>query len=270
MIIRSRHLSQKKTWVFFFIVFASVFALPLQAQHKKNAFDSTYHHKNTIKINLSPYLLYESPFVLSYERALNKYRTFSITGGTLKFPSLGLLDLSNLGFRDEKNASGYTLGGDYRFYLQKENKYLAPHGIYLGPYLNYFNFSNGRNAIFTDSSGAQSNITLSTDLSLVNIGVELGYQFVLWDRFTLDFTIIAPSITSYVAYLNLGGNIDEAHKGLINQEILQALINHFPMLNKLISDKSITISGSGTANSRNAVWAPGLKFSLFLGYRFGK
>jgi hypothetical protein len=199
---------------------------------------------------------------------LSKYRTFSITAGVLKFPSLGLLDLQNLGFRDEKNSSGFTLGGDYRFYLQKENKYMAPHGIYLGPYVNYFSFSNGRNAIYTDSSGAQSNITLTTKLSLLNIGIELGYQFVLWDRLTIDFTIIAPSITSYVAYLNLGGNIDDAHKGQINQEILQAIINHFPALNKLISDKSISFSG--TANSRSAVWAPGLKFSLFLGYRFGK
>jgi hypothetical protein len=102
----------------------------------------------------------------------------------------------------------------------------------------------------------------------MNVGIELGYQFVVWDRLTIDFTIIAPSLTSYVVYLNLDGNIDTEHKGQINQDILQALINRFPMLNKLISDKSITYSG--TSHTRSAVWAPGLKFSFFLGYRFGK
>jgi len=249
--------------------FSVVFLMNVvQAQHRKNAFDSSYHHKNNIKINLSPYIIYDNPIVLSYERSVSKYQTFSITAGTLKFPSLGLLDISNVQFRNEKSASGYTFGGDYRFYLKKENKYMAPHGVYLGPYFSYFNFSNGRSATFTDSAGNQSDFDLSTKISLLNIGIELGYQFVIWDRLTIDLIMIAPSLTSYVAYFNLNGNINGAHEGQINQEVLQAILNHFPFLNKLVSNKNI--SYSGVANSRNAVWAPGLKFSIFLGYRFGK
>jgi hypothetical protein len=259
-----------------FIILASIILgfsdffliLSANAQHKKNAFDSTYHHKNNVKINLSPYLIYENPIVLSYERSVNKYQTFAITAGYLKFPSLGLLNIPNVNFKNEKSSSGYTFGGEYRFYLQKENKYMAPHGVYLGPYFSYFNFDNSRSATFIDSAGNQSDFSLSTSISLLNIGVELGYQFVIWDRLTIDLIMIAPSITSYLAEFNLTGSVNDAHKGQINEEVKQAILNHFPFLNKLVSDKSVSVSG--VANSHNSVWAPGLKFSIFLGYRFGK
>jgi len=239
---------------------------PVRAQQAANAYDSSYLHRNNIKINLSAWVLYDDVFILSYERSINKHQTLAITGGLLQFPSFGSLSLNNMHFEQTLKRNGFTIGSEYRFYLAKENKFAAPHGLYLGPYFNYYHFTNERSLIFTDSSGNQSSGTLNSKINVVNLGIQIGYQFVLWKRFTVDLILFAPSISSYSADLNIVGNIDPDHQIEINTEIVEALKNHFPLLNKLISDRSVSVSGN--FHNKSAVLAPGLRYSVFIGYRF--
>jgi hypothetical protein len=241
---------------------------PTQAQLSKNIYDSTYRHRNNIKLNLSSWTLYNNVFVVSYERSVTKHQTFAVTGGVLEFPSFSLLDLSNINFKSSASRSGFTIGGEYRFYLAKENKYAAPHGLYVGPYMNYFHFNTTRNLDFTDSNGNVSSASLGSKISIFNLGVQVGYQFVLWDRMTIDLILLAPSISSYSADFTFDGNINTDHQIQISQELVDALKNHFPLLNKLISDRSVHVSGN--VHNNVSSWAPGLRFTIFLGYRFGK
>jgi len=248
--------------------FALLVFCPAKAQLSKSLYDSTYRHKNNIKLNLTSWALYNSVFVLSYERSVTKHQTFAITGGMMQFPSFGLLDLSNVKFQNASSKSGFTIGGEYRFYLAKENKYAAPHGLYIGPYLNYYHFNSSRNISFTDSSGNVSTADLGSKISVFNIGLQVGYQFVLWDRFTIDMILFAPSLSRYSADFTFDGNLNPNHEIQVNQELVNALKNHFPLLNKLISDGSLHVDGQ-THNNASA-WAPGLRFTFFVGYRFGK
>ena len=239
-----------------------------KAQLSKSVYDSTYIHKNNIKFNVTAWALYNNAFVFSYERSVTKHQTFAITGGLIEFPSFGLLDLSNTKFDKTSNKSGYTIGGEYRFFLAKENKYAAPHGLYIGPYTNYYHFTGSRGVSFTDSSGNVSSADMGSKITVFNLGLQVGYQFVLWDRMTIDLVLFAPSISRYSADFTFEGNLNEDHKIQISQEVIEALKNHFPLLNKLITEGSLHVSGD--VHNKASVWAPGLRYTLFVGYRFGK
>jgi len=224
--------------------------------------DSLSSRKNIIKYHFVSSMLYKSSFLLSYERTLKKNRSFAVMGGYLQFP-VGLKLGSRLRLVDSNKKSGFAFGGEYRFYLEKENKYPAPHGIYIGPYINTYRFNNERTLSFTDSNGITSMASLQSDIGVLNVGVQLGYQFVFKDRWTLDLIFLGPSVSQYALKLGLDGSLNIS-EGEIKDEILQGLLDRFPLLDNFVEDKEINLQG------RSSSWAPGFRYQFNVGYRFGK
>lgn len=221
-------------------------------------------YANNVKVNVSSWLLYNKAFVLSYERTINAHQTAAVTGGYMELPQLLNVNLKDIDIRKNVSQSGYMFGGEYRFYLARENKYAPPHGLYIGPYVTYYHFDNKRNLSVRDSAGNPLDLTLKTSISNFNIGFELGYQFILAKRISLDFILIGPSIANYTAKFKLDGNIDPESAQFYNQELAEALINRFPLLNKLFENKEVDVQGNGN------VWAPGFRYAIFVGYTFGR
>jgi len=225
--------------------------------HKKN-------FKNTIKLNLSNRVIYDNALQLGYERVFNNNRSLNIFLGYNEFPgdlSLGL-DSTKLGNSNKK--SGYVFGGEYRFYLSKENKYDAPHGIYLAPFISFYHFNSDREIIHTDTAGVESSALLSTKINFVNIGGELGYQFVLGKnkRWVIDAVMFGPAITSYNFKAKLDNHLPGLDDNEVAQKVIEALKEKLPLLNDITSDKGATKSGT------EAFWSVGFRYSISVGFRF--
>lgn len=216
--------------------------------------------KNTIKLDLTSHLFFSKAFVFSYERVMKPHQTLVVTAGYQEFQPFSNLG-ANIVVTDDKSATGLKFGADYRFYLQKENKFAAPHGVYIGPYLSYLNFNNTRE-LEIDNNGTPETAELSTNLHIFNIGFQLGYQFVINDRWTIDMVFVGPSISNYRINMDIDGYTGNPED--IQNDIIKALIDRFPAFEDLIRDKSI--SGSGKSNS----WSYGYRYQLQVGYRFGK
>ena len=73
---------------------------------------------NIIKYNVSGMLLYDKSLQFGYERILNSKHSFSVFGGVAHFPTL--LAVPALSAVTTSSRGGFTLGADYRFYLQKK------------------------------------------------------------------------------------------------------------------------------------------------------
>jgi hypothetical protein len=226
--------------------------------HTKAQSDST--RKNTIKLDLTSYMLYRNAIVFSYERIVKPSQTFVLTAGVQQFPNLGSLD--SVSVTKNKRANGQKFGAEYRFYLKKENKYSVPHGVYIGPYFSYLKFKNTR-GIEVDNEGIIESGDLVTKLSVINFGVQLGYQFVFNNRWTLDFVFAGPSISNYYAKMNLDGNFTFDVEDVENQ-VIDALIDQFPGLDDLINDKEIS------GNGKISTWGYGYRYQLQVGYHFGR
>jgi hypothetical protein len=223
----------------------------------------TTQRKNTIKLDLTSHWLYSNALTFSYERVTkNKpFQTWGITAGLQEFPSLGG-DFGGVTVKRDYNASGLKLGGEYRFYLKKENKYGAPRGVYLGPYTTFHNYSNSR-SIEVDNDGTPENANLKTDLNVLNIGVQLGYQFVLNNRWTIDLVFVGPSISNYRFKANLDGNFTFDPDEITN-EVLLALMDKYPGFSDLIQE------GDFVSQGKFNKWAYGYRYQLQVGYHFGR
>jgi hypothetical protein len=225
--------------------------------------DSTQssQRRNTIKLDLTSYWLYRNALGLSFERITKSNQSFVVSLGYQEFPRASTLG-SNVVVRENRDRNGYKFGGEYRFYLRKENKYPAPRGIYLGPYFAYHGFNNER-TIEVDNDGTLEEAILDSKFRIFNIGFQVGYQFVLNNRWTIDLIFIGPSVSHYKYDLELGGNYT-FDKEDIQNEIILDLIDRFPVLDEVISDKEAT--GSGTLDT----WAYGYRYQIHVGYHFGK
>ena len=90
-------------------------------------------YKNTVRFNITnPLIFGGQSLIFGYERMIKDYQSFSINLGTASYPALvydrsdTILLLNRTNYKDR----GFHISGDYRFYLESENKYPAPRGIY--------------------------------------------------------------------------------------------------------------------------------------------
>jgi hypothetical protein len=165
---------------------------------------------------------------------------------------------SSLSFNRDKQKSGFSLGSEYRFYLAKENKYDAPHGVYLAPFVSFYHFNNQR----TGRDSLNSNfLTLNTSISFLNFGGELGYQFVIKKRLVIDCVLLGPALSSYYFNIKLDGSTSGDQNEKL-QEIIAALKEKFPLLNDLTKGSGITSSGISN------FWSLGFRYAIHIGYRF--
>jgi hypothetical protein len=225
------------------------------AQGQKN--DSLSSRNEIIGFNLSSHILYTTSFIISYEHVLKNNNSFAITAGYLEFPNLILSD-SAVEARGNVKKSGYTIGAEYRFYLKKQNKYAAPHGVYIGPYASYYHFMNVRDMVVLNEL-TSTDVTLTSKFNIVNLGFQLGYQFIFNDRWSLDMIFAGPSLSLYG--LNISSDVPiDVNK---ESEIVKALIARFPMLDDFIDTQSMSF------NKANFQLGPGYRYLFKVGYKFG-
>jgi hypothetical protein len=220
-------------------------------------------HKNVIKFNPTPMILWSWKNVtFSYERILNPRQSVSIELGYLVFPKLiadTVIDLVNI-TSSEKWGLNATM--EYRFYLTKLNSRPVPAGLYIGPYLTYYRyqFKNGLD-IFpakVDTTGM-----IKGDFWAFNLGVELGYQFVFWKRWTLDMVLVGPSISYYGGKTEITGNLDGSQIEQLNEALFDKLITRFPGITAF-STTGVTFQQTGKLD----VFRMGFRYLVQIGFHF--
>lgn len=241
------------------ILFLAVW-IPAHAQK-----GDTTLRKNVIKLDITSYWLYRNAVVFAYERVIknNPHQTWGVIAGYQQFPTvLGTIDNTSVNVTRETQASGVKIGGEYRFYLQKENKYRAPHGVYLGPYTTFHNYSNGR-SLEIDNNGVLEYANLKSDLNILNIGVQLGYQFVLNNRWAIDLVFIGPSVSNYSFKTSMDGNYTFDPDEITNDVVLD-LMERFPAFKELVNE------GEFASKGKVSTWAYGYRYQFQIGYHFGR
>jgi len=228
---------------------ACLFCLVLSSQaafsQQGDSAAKTRSGKNVIRYNLSGALLFgiDKCIIFGYERVIRPNQSISVNFGTIALPKV--LDISTDSFHlaQESNSKGVNASIDYRFYLRKENKYLPPHGVYIGPYYSYNRFTKDNRFDYT-GNGSASNVTTNSEFTINTVGFEMGYQFIVWKRLTLDFLMVGPGMGFYNYKATINDNLDPAKKKQILDALDQMLTQKFPGLNYVFSDKELSASGN--------------------------
>jgi hypothetical protein len=257
------HTNNKNFWLillkkFSLVAVILIVSMHVNAQQDTSKIANEKQYKNVIKLNITSWILYSNGVQMNYERILSKNKSITIFGGIIQFPMPSIIENSPLQFDKNKSKSGYVIGSEYRFYLSAENKDAAPHGVYLAPFISYYHFNNQRYGRDTTN---QDNLTLNTSMGFLNIGGELGYQFVIKKRFVIDCVMFGPAITSYYFGVNLTGNTSGDYSERV-QEILEAIKQKYPLLKDLSNGQKVSTSGISN------FWSLGFRYAIHIGYRF--
>lgn len=224
--------------------------------------DTMPPHKNVVRVNITyPLLFGGNNFVLGYERVVKPHQSFSVNFGFTNLPKIKSFDLDSLSAGSESKTTGFNISADYRFYLKKENKFLAPRGIYIGPYAFYYNFKRESDLNF-QNDGIVKGLDSEMKLDIYGGGVELGYQFLFWKRVTLDLVLIGPGIASYSFKASVDGDIDEDDLSDVQDELKAWIEEKFPGSDIVWGDQSLDAKGSVRTTS------VGFRYLIHVGFNF--
>lgn len=254
-----------------FVILFPIISFSQEIQENSNTTEETEKvekvRKNTIRVNITnPIIIQPTTAIIGYERTLGDHQSFSVDFGINQLPEIKkrnyqLDETTTLVGRGNNNELGIHATADYRFYFAKENKYRAPRGIYFGPYISHNSFKKTNQWELTseDFDGL-----LETDIKFTinTIGIELGYQFIISERFALDFIMIGPGLSNYNFKLKTDTNLSEE-----DQELLYGKINDF--LAEKIPGYNIVIDGEGLEKNGSVNTTTfGYRFMINIGYRF--
>lgn len=227
----------------------------------EKGFPEEKYKKNIIKWNLTPFVLWDSRNInLSYERVLNPYRSFSVNAGIFLLPTSGIYDSLNIESALKQN--GLTVSGDYRFYIKNRNLKQAPDGLYWGPYASFHNYRFENEINLLNNPDFDGNLLLDGNINIFSAGAEIGYQFIIKERLSIDLVFIGPSLSVYTGGLKLEGEVEsDDYEDYLNA-IRDILVGKLPILGDLIS------KGEFNDNGASASIGFGLRYLIQIGYRF--
>jgi len=237
--------------------------LLISASYTYGQTDTIIHFRNTIKYNITNPMLFGWKYnVIGYERVIKDYQTASISMGRIDFPRLfesGLAD--SIGITNQQNDKGFNFSLDYRFYLRSENKHGAPRGVYIGPYYAYNHFSRELTwELNTDSHSGE--VGTKVNMTANFIGAQLGYQFILWNRLSIDMILMGPGKWLFNMTTTFDTSLSPEDEALLLEQLNEKFKEKFPA-------SDFVFSGEGfEAKKSTNTSATGLRYLVNIGFRF--
>jgi len=261
----------KKLLLSFILLPALIFAQykPVEKGEKIEELSSLTDYKNTIRWNLTPMVLFGSKNInLGYERVLSENSTASINIGYLEIPELITASEDIVYVDGNKSRGGYSIFVDYKRYLGNRNKRQAPEGVYWGAFTGIYHqkFNSHYKVDHIDDGGThlQGEADLKATINSFNLGLQLGYQFVFYDRFTVDLILVGPAASVYTGSLSgtVSGNLQTSDEF---KKFIDKMYNKFPWLEDSIDGNDIHADGS---TSNFSVFGNNFRYVVQIGYRF--
>jgi hypothetical protein len=225
--------------------------------------DSVKHFKNTIRYNITNPMLFGWKYnVFGYERVITEHQTASVNFGRIAFPRLAEMDfIDSIGIQEQQNDKGLNFSLDYRFYLKNENKHGAPRGVYIGPYYSFNRFSRD---LRWDINTSDFTGSVNTNIKLTGnfIGAQLGYQFILWDRLSIDMILMGPGKWFFNMKTTFDTSLSDDDETLLLEKLNDKFKEKFPGSNFVFT------GGGFEANKSANTSATGFRYMVNLGFRF--
>ena len=175
-------------------------------------------YKNIMKINTAALLL--SNVSLLYERKLNEHWTV-LTGAGYRWGGSvpKVLGLGDVIVSSETNGiTGFSFTPEVRYYFNFCECGGSPSGLYAGLYGRFTKYYGS--LTFNVWNGSEYYDALVTsNLREFGGGLQLGYQFIFKQRFTVDFMFAGPRMSTYKLKADLESDDLEALVSAIEEGI---------------------------------------------------
>jgi hypothetical protein len=224
--------------------------------------DTLKTYRNTIRINLTnPMIFGWKNNVFGYERVVKDYQTASFSMGRFGFPKFRNLDADSVSLKNQYHDHGFHVSFDYRFFLKKENKYQEPRGIYVGPYYAFNYFSRDLTWDLNTSS-FNGEVTSGIDLTANLLGLQLGYQFVFWNRLSIDIILMGPGAWFFNLKTDFDTALSPEDESMLVENLNEMLKDKFPESDLMIH------GGNFQAKKATRTAVMGFRYVVNAGFRF--
>ena len=220
-------------------------------------------YKNVVRYNLSGALVFglDRYVVFGYERVIKPNQSISVNFGGVSLPKLLAVNTDSFSLTKDNKSNGFNVSVDYRFYLGKENKFMAPRGAYIGPYYSFNSFTRDNQWQHTKGT-VSSYVNSHTTLNINTVGFQFGYQLILWKRMALDFALVGPGFGFYKYKAGFDSNVTAENKEELLNGLKQLLTQKFPGMNYVFADKEFDANGVMRTNTL------GYRYIIHVGYLF--
>jgi hypothetical protein len=230
-------------------------------EKEKDSLILTPYHKNVIKFNPTPMMLFNEVrnVTFSYERLIKKSKSVSLQLGYLVVPPFLDDTLLNSVRLTDYTRNGMNIAFDYRSYPFARNRRPAPDGLYIGGYISYLGSSFTNHYNFINNPDAMNGM-IEGRLNMLNLGFEIGYQFIFGKRFSIDLLMFGPSLSAFSGNCEVTGDLDLTS---VDEELLAKLKERFPALGYIFN------GGEGaTFSNSNVELTSWFRYSMQIGYHF--
>jgi len=244
----------------FTIILLFVGVTTIMAQDLVKDTSAIKQKRNTIRWNLTPMMINVTNITLGYERIIKENQSMSVNAGLLIFPEFLDNDSLEISYVEHGDRIGFSTAIDYRFYIKSKNLHNAPEGVYIGPYISYYQYAFDSKLRIIDNEHIANDIGVDANFKMLSLGFELGYQFLFWDKLSLDMILVGPSVSFYHAKADFTGELGlDVGEG---DYLKEQLLDKYPWLNTFMDLGAINSSGAASK------FGMGFRYVIQVGYHF--
>ena len=244
------------------LLLLSIVLISFSYGHEKSDTTSKKQKRNTVRLNLTPLIINTNNLTLGYERLITPNQSLSINAGLLVFPQFLTSETLDVLSAEKGNRFGFTTSLDYRFYLSKRNGRPAPDGVYIGPFITYYHYSFGNTYHFGNSEIIKNDLEIDAAFSMTSVGFELGYQFIFWDKLSLDMILIGPSFSYYNGKVKVKGEFEVDEENEAYEYVKDRINEKYPWMKTFVDIDAI--NKGGVFDSPGV----GFRYVIMIGFHF--
>lgn len=237
-------------------------SLGLAAQNKGQSANEPYSTRTAVKWN--PFALSFGKISLSGEYNYRQRKSVTAYLGVPLEKSLNkFLDLGPSGA--SFNMKTFSIGAGYRMYMGKK----PMRGFYFEPVLQHVSNNSTISAKF-DISSSSNDFTLTSTYHGYGLAAQLGLQFVIGNRVTLDWYLLGPAAYAMdhrlVARDNTSTTPWDPTDAADAEQSIRDFINDIPQLRNKVAVN--VDANSRTVTTDLKTWIPGIRGGITIGVAF--
>jgi len=174
-------------------------------------------------------------------------------------PKLFSVNQSEIGVKLDK-IQGFSITPEARYYIRSCDPGKLE-GFYAGLYLRYTGYNTGAKFEYLPEGNPNEYYQADINLNEYGVGIQVGYQMIIKERFSIDFLFFGPRFSSYHLAYEFDNKPSEEFLGDLSEYLNE-------VVDRLGFDYDVNVEREGEKTANTTFSFANTRFGLSLGFAF--